>query len=205
MQNYDLDRLDRAIGRVSAQIEQLLAEATGQDAEEDAAEADRQDPPVPPQLQNREQRLTKLKEARARLQADAARRQAAQDQRRADREEAATQGRARGQKPAVKVPDRARGNGKTNLTGPDSKIMKPVRARRRSTPAVVTRDHTSRPGSCRTTPTTPRSPMRTPPRRVGRRRGKDLPGRVADAGYSNRTNENNPPDDNDRSIGQGAP
>lgn len=203
-QNYDLDRLDRAIGRVSAQIEQLLAEATGQDAEEDAAEADRQDPPVPPQLQNREQRLTKLKEAKVRLQADAARRQAAQDQRRADREEAATQGRARGQKPAVKVPDRARGNGKTNLTDPDSKIMKTRFGLRQAfnAQAVVTRDQIIIEARIvpNNTDYTSFHPMLDAARDALDAAGvKDLiRAVVADAGYSNRTNREQPrPDDND--------
>jgi transposase len=203
-QNYDLDRLDRAIGRVSAQIEQLLAEAAGQDAEEDAAEVDRHDPPVPPQLQNREQRLTKLKEAKARLQADAARRQAAQDQRRADREEASKQGRARGQKPAVKVPDRARGNGKTNLTDPDSKIMKTRFGLRQAfnAQAVATRDQIMI--EARIVPDntdyTSFHPMLDAARDALDAAGvKDLiRAVVADAGYSSQTNRaQSRPDEND--------
>ena len=137
--NYDLARVDKAVDRVSGEVERLLAEAAALDAADDAAEVDRSDPPVPPQLRDRQQRLAKLKAAKDRLEADAAARQAVQDQRQAAWE--AQRGR-RGTRPAAKVPDRAQGNGKTNLTDPDSMIMRTKNGFRQSynAQAVVTKD-----------------------------------------------------------------
>ena len=137
--NYDLARVDKAIDRVSGEVERLLAEAAALDSADDAVEVDRSDPPVPPQLRDRQQRLAKLKAAKDRLEADAAARRAVQDQRRAAWE--ARRGR-RGTRPASKVPDRAQGNGKTNLTDPDSMIMRTKNGFRQSynAQAVVTKD-----------------------------------------------------------------
>ena len=42
-QNYDRDRLVKAIGELEKQVAQILAEAAGQDAAEDAADRDRSD------------------------------------------------------------------------------------------------------------------------------------------------------------------
>jgi transposase len=58
-QNYDRDRLEKAIGELDEQVGQMLAEATGQDAAEDAAGQDRSDSGAPPELRNRTQRLAK--------------------------------------------------------------------------------------------------------------------------------------------------
>jgi transposase len=123
--NYDLDRVDKAIARVSEQMEQLLAESVAQDAAEDAAEADRADPPMPPSLRERQQRLVKLQAAKQRLEADAEARQAAQQQRQTAWEQARAAGVRVGRPPGATVPKRGRDNPpKTNLTDPDSKIMK---------------------------------------------------------------------------------
>ena len=119
-QNYDADRLEKAIGQLSQQVEQMLVEAARQDVAEDAAEQDRPEPVTPPQLHNRVRRLEKLKAAKQRLDAEAAEAQRIQDQRRADWEQAS--GR-KGSRPGVKPPKRGSGNGKTNLTDPDSRIM----------------------------------------------------------------------------------
>jgi transposase len=119
-QNYDRDRLEKAIGELDEQVAQMLVEAARQDAAEDAAQQDRSDSGAPPELRNRTQRLAKLKAAKQRLDAEAAEAQRIQDQRRADWETAP--GR-KGGPPGVKPPDRALRNGKTNLTDPDSRIM----------------------------------------------------------------------------------
>jgi hypothetical protein len=46
-QNYDRDRLEKAIGELEKQLQQMLVEAAGQDAAEDAAEQDRDDSATP--------------------------------------------------------------------------------------------------------------------------------------------------------------
>jgi transposase len=120
-QNYDRDRLVKAIGELEKQVAQILAEAAGQDAAEDAADRDRSDSGAPPELRNRTERLAKLKAAKQRLDAEAAEAQRIQDQRRAAWETAP--GR-KGGPPGVRPPKRGGArNGKTNLTDPDSRIM----------------------------------------------------------------------------------
>jgi transposase len=119
-QNYDAERLERAIGQLNQQLEQMVAEAAQRDAAEDAAGGEGPDA-SPPELQNRARRLAKLQAAKQRLDAEAAEAQRLQDQRRADWEQAA--GR-KGPPPGQKPPKRGSGNGKTNLTDPDSRIMR---------------------------------------------------------------------------------
>lgn len=119
-QNFDAAGLDKAIGELDGQVQQMLAEAVGQDAAEDAAEQDRPGAGGPPELRNRVQRLAKLKAAKQRLDAEAAEAQRVQDQRRADWETAS--GR-KGGPPGVKPPKHGSRNGKINLTDPDSRTM----------------------------------------------------------------------------------
>jgi transposase len=119
-QNYSRERLERAIGELGEQVEQMLAEATWQDAAEDATDLDRLDADAPPELQNPTQRLARLKAAKQRLDEEAAEAQLAQDQKRAVWEKAS--GR-KGPPPGVKPPKLRSRNGKINLTDPDSKIM----------------------------------------------------------------------------------
>jgi len=119
-QNYGQDRLEKAIGELEKQLQQMLVEAAGQDASEDAAEQDRDDSATPPELRNRTHRLAKLQAAKQRLDAEAAEAQRVQDQRRAVWETAP--GR-KGGPPGVRPPKQGARNGKTNLTDPDSRIM----------------------------------------------------------------------------------
>jgi transposase len=119
-QNYDAARLEKVIGELDEQVQQMLVEAARQDAAEDAAEQDRSGSAGPPELRNRVQRLAKLKAAKQRLDAEAAEAQRIQDQRRAAWE--AAPGR-KGGPPGVKPPHRGSRNGKINLTDPDSGIM----------------------------------------------------------------------------------
>jgi transposase len=118
--NYDAGQLEKAIGALEGQVQQMLTEAAGQDAAEDAAEQDGSDSTTPPELQNPTQRLAKLKAAKQRLDAEAAKAQRVQDQRRADWERAT--GR-KGAPPGVRPPKHGSRNGKINLTDPDSRIM----------------------------------------------------------------------------------
>lgn len=117
--NYDRDQLQQAIGGLEDQVEQMLAEAAGQDAAEDAAEQDQSDA-SPPELRNPLQRLAKLKQAKQRLDDEATEAQRVQDQRRAEWEQAS--GR-KGGPPGPKPPKQGSRNGKINLTDPDSRIM----------------------------------------------------------------------------------
>ena len=121
LQNYDQERLGKAIGHLDNQIAAMLAEAAGQDAAEDVADQDRSDPGPSPELRNRQQRLAKLKAAKELLDAQAAAAQQLQDQRRAAWEKAS--GR-KGAPPAATPAERALSNGRTNLTDPDSRIMR---------------------------------------------------------------------------------
>jgi transposase len=119
-QNYDRDRLDKAIGELEQQVEQMLAEAARQDAAEDSAEQDRSNSATPPELRHPTQRLAKLQAAKQRLDAETAEAQRVQDQKRAAWEKAP--GR-KGGPPGVKPPSQGSRNGKINLTDPDSRIM----------------------------------------------------------------------------------
>jgi transposase len=119
-QNYDTDRLEKVIGELEEQVQQILAEAARQDAAEDAAVQDLSDAGGPPELRNRMQRLAKLKAAKQRLDAEAEEAQRVQDQRRAEWQTAP--GR-KGGPPGVKPPKQGSRNGKINLTDPDSRIM----------------------------------------------------------------------------------
>jgi hypothetical protein len=113
--------LEKVIGGLDEQVQQMLAEAARRDAAEDAAERDRSDSVGPLELGNRSERLAKLKAAKQRLEAEAAEAQRIQDQRRADYQ-TATGGK--GGPPGVKPPKRGGSrNGKTNLTDSDSRIM----------------------------------------------------------------------------------
>ena len=87
-QNYDADRLEKAIGQLNRQLEQMLAEAAQRDAAEDAADQEESSAAPPPELQNRARRLAKLQAAKQRLDAEAAEAQRVQDQRLADWEKA---------------------------------------------------------------------------------------------------------------------
>jgi transposase len=119
-QNYDADRLEKAIGELDEQVQQMLVEAARQDAAEEAKEQDQSDSGGPPELRSRVRRLAKLRAAKQRLDAEAAQVQRVQDRRRAEWEQASAR---RGGRPGVKPPKQGSRNGKINLTDPDSRIM----------------------------------------------------------------------------------
>jgi transposase len=118
--NHSAGQLEKAIGELEQQVQQMLAEAAAQDAAEDAARRDRSDADTPPELQNPMRRLAKLQAAKQQLDEEAAEAQRAQDQRRADWEK--SPGR-KGAPPGMKPPKQGSRNGKINLTDPDSRIM----------------------------------------------------------------------------------
>jgi transposase len=117
--------MNQDIERLQAEIEQLLQQAEQLDAEQDAALGSRRGDELPDELKRREDRLAKIQEAKARLEAEA-RVQAEEEQRRRDEEQAKreAEGRQRrGQEPAPIDPTPA-AKAQTNFTDPEAKIMK---------------------------------------------------------------------------------
>src|SRR6266568_4119761 len=117
--------MNKEIERLKAEIEQLLTQAEQSDAEQDAALGSRRGDELPAELKRREDRLAKIREAKARLEAEA-RAKAEEEQRRRDAEQAqrAAEGRKRrGKEPAAIDPTPA-DKAQTNFTDPEAKIMK---------------------------------------------------------------------------------
>src|SRR5450755_1067123 len=117
--------MNKEIKRLEAEVEQLLKQAEQVDAEQDAALGSRRGDELPAELKRREDRLVKIREAKARLEAEA-RVKAEEEQSRRDDEQAQreAEGRKRpGKEPAAIDPipeDKAQ----TNFTDPEAKIMK---------------------------------------------------------------------------------
>ena len=117
--------MDKEIARVQAQIKELLQQAEQMDAEEDAALGSRRGDELPDELKRRSVRLSKIEEAKARLETEAAAR-AAQEQRRRDADQAQRQAeghKRRGKEPAPVDPT-PEAKAQTNFTDPEAKIMK---------------------------------------------------------------------------------
>src|SRR5271155_4178523 len=117
--------MKKDIERLEAEIDQLLKQAEQIDAEQDAALGSRRGDELPDELKRRADRLTKIRAAKARLEAEA-RVKADEEQTRRDQEQAQREAegrKRRGKEPAPVDPtpeDRAQ----TNFTDPESKIMK---------------------------------------------------------------------------------
>lgn len=119
--NRTADQLD---AQIAAEVKTMLADAEATDAaEDDAYGEDRGDQP-PPGLRGRQRRLARLREAKARLDAEAEAAQQAQDERRKAWEAARAQGGKVGGPPGRKPPKSRQGSGLVNTTDPDSRIMK---------------------------------------------------------------------------------
>lgn len=117
--------MTKDIARLEAEIEQLLEQAKQIDAEQDAALGSRRGDELPDELKRREDRLAKIREAKARLEA-AARLKAEEEQRRRDEEQAAREadGRKRRGKEPAPVDPTPEDKAQTNFTDPEAKIMK---------------------------------------------------------------------------------
>jgi hypothetical protein len=117
--------MSKEIDRLKAEIEQLLKQAEQVDAEQDAALGSRRGDELPDELKRREQRLAKIKEAKARLEAKA-HAKAEEEQRRRDEEQAKreAEGRHRRGKEPAPVDSNPEEKAQTNFTDPESKIMK---------------------------------------------------------------------------------
>jgi transposase len=117
--------MNKDVARLEAEIEQLLQQAEQIDAEQDAALGSRRGDELPAELKRREDRLVKIREAKARLEAEA-RVKAAEEQRRRDAEQAEREAagrQRRGKEPAAIDPTPA-DKAQTNFTDAEAKIMK---------------------------------------------------------------------------------
>ena len=117
--------MSKEIERLEAEIDQLLKQAERLDAAQDAALGSRRGDELPDELKRREQRLAKIREAKARLGAEA-RVKADEEQRRRDDDQARREAegrRRRGKEPAAIDPTPA-DKAQTNFTDAEAKIMK---------------------------------------------------------------------------------
>ena len=114
----------KEIDRLEAEIEQLLKQAEELDAEQDAALGSRRGDELPDELKRREQRLAKIREAKARLEVEA-QAKAEEERRRRDDEQAKREAEGR-QRRDETCPGRLGPEEKaqTNFTDPEAKIMK---------------------------------------------------------------------------------
>ncbi len=117
--------MTKELTRLEAEVEQLLKKAEQTDAEQDAALGSRRGDELPAELKRREDRLVKIREAKARLEAEA-RVKAEEEQRRRDDEQARreAEGRKRGGKEPAPIDPTPGDKAQTNFTDPEAKIMK---------------------------------------------------------------------------------
>ena len=117
--------MNKKIEQLKAEIDQLLKQAEQVDAEEDAALGSRRGDELPDELKRREDRLAKIQEAKARLEAEA-RAKAEEEQRRRDEEQAQreAEGRPRRGKEPAPINPSPEEKAQTNFTDPEAKIMK---------------------------------------------------------------------------------
>jgi transposase len=110
--------------RLQAEIKELLAQQQQTDEAEDATLGCRRGDELPVELQFREERLAKIHEAKARLEAQARAAAAAERQRRAESEEQVRQGHKHaGGRPAQPVSEVPDDKAQTSFTDPELKIM----------------------------------------------------------------------------------
>jgi len=111
--------LEAEIAAIRANVQTLLAEAEAVDAEEDERYGpDRRGDELPEDLRRREQRLAKIREAKAALEAEAA---ARERERRAELE---AEGKTPRKPPNGRDPFKPKPKAQRNFTDPDSRIMK---------------------------------------------------------------------------------
>ena len=117
--------MTKELERLKSEIAQLLKEAEQVDAEQDAALGSRRGDELPEELKRREERLAKIQEAKARLEAEA-RAKAEEEQHRRDEEQAKreAEGRPRRGKEPAPIDPSPEEKAQTNFTDPEEKIMK---------------------------------------------------------------------------------
>jgi transposase len=117
--------MNKEVERLEKEIDQLLKQAEQTDAEQDAALGSRRGDELPDELKRREDRLAKIREAKARLEAEALVK-ANEEQKRRDEEQAQreAEGRKRRGKEPAPVDPTPEDKAQTNFTDEESKIMK---------------------------------------------------------------------------------
>jgi hypothetical protein len=117
--------MDKQIERLKGEIEQLLKQAEQVDAEQDAALGSRRGDELPDELKRREDRLAKIQEAKARLEAEAlAKAEEVQRQRDEEQAKREAEGRQRRGKEPAPIDPTPGEKAQTNFTDPEAKIMK---------------------------------------------------------------------------------
>jgi uncharacterized protein YoxC len=119
------DKANRTLDKLEAEVAQILRQAATADQQEDRLFEDAHGDELPPELAGKAERLARLRQAKARLEAEAAERQQRYEQRVA---ELAAAARARGQQPRAHVKPRPRDEAPNpkataNVTDPDSRFL----------------------------------------------------------------------------------
>jgi transposase len=119
------DKANRTLDKLEAEVAQILRQAATADQQEDRLFGDARGDELPPELAGKAERLARLRQAKARLEAEAAERQQRYEQRVA---ELAAAARARGQQPRAHVKPRPRDEAPNpkataNVTDPDSRFL----------------------------------------------------------------------------------
>ncbi len=117
--------MNKELDRLKSEIDQLLKQAEQIDAEQDAVLGSYRGDELPGELKRREERLAKIQEAKARLEAEA-RAKAEDEQHRRDEEQAKreAEGRQRQGKEPAPIDPTPEEKAQTNFTDPEAKIMK---------------------------------------------------------------------------------
>ena len=117
--------MTKEMARLEAEVERLLRDAERSDAEQDAALGGRRGDELPDELKRREDRLAKIRAAKARLESEA-RARAEAEQRRRDEAQARreAEGRKRPGKEPAPIEWSPEEKAQTNFTDPEAKIMK---------------------------------------------------------------------------------
>ena len=117
--------MQKDLERLQAEIAQLLESVDRVDAEHDAALGSRRGDELPEELKRREERIAKIQAAKARLEAEAQVRAAAEQRERdAAAAQRAAEGKLRRGKERAPVDPTPADKAQTNFTDPDAKIMK---------------------------------------------------------------------------------
>lgn len=117
--------MTKDLERLQAEIDKLLESADRVDAEQDAALGSRRGDELPDELKRRQERIEKIQEAKARLEAEArARAVAEQRERDAATAQREAEGKSRKGRPPAPIDPTPEDKAQTNFTDPDAKIMK---------------------------------------------------------------------------------
>ena len=117
--------MDKELARLQAEIDALLENADRTDAEQDAALGSRRGDELPEELKRREDRIAKITEAKARLEAEAQTRAEAEQQTRdAAQAQREAEGKSRRGREPAPVDPTPQEKAQTNFTDPEAKILK---------------------------------------------------------------------------------